>query len=266
MRQESAEEVEGYVEHIVFRNEENGYTVLSLKTGGRSLTCTGVFGSISEGESLALKGSYTEHALYGRQFRADSYEIRVPQDAAAIERYLSSGVIRGIKSALAARIVKKFGADTLKIMEEEPERLAEIKGISEKKAREIAVQMQEKAEQRSAMLFLAEYGISISLGVKIYQHYGERLYGVIRENPYRMAEEVPGVGFKTAMRLPGKQGFRRMMIFGFAAACFISLHRHRRKAIAFFPRNSCFPERSPFWESETSIWTGFSRIWQWSVR
>src|SRR5699024_5657481 len=127
MRQESAEEVEGYVEHIVFRNEENGYTVLSLKTGGRSLTCTGVFGSISEGESLALKGSYTEHALYGRQFRADSYEIRVPQDAAAIERYLSSGVIRGIKSALAARIVKKFGADTLKIMEEEPECLAEIR-------------------------------------------------------------------------------------------------------------------------------------------
>lgn len=109
MRQESAEEVEGYVEHIVFRNEENGYTVLSLKTGGRSLTCTGVFGSISEGESLALKGSYTEHALYGRQFRADSYEIRVPQDAAAIERYLSSGVIRGIKSALAARIVKNLG-------------------------------------------------------------------------------------------------------------------------------------------------------------
>ena len=240
MRQESAEEVEGYVEHIVFRNEENGYTVLSLKTGGRSLTCTGVFGSISEGESLALKGSYTEHALYGRQFRADSYEIRVPQDAAAIERYLSSGVIRGIKSALAARIVKKFGADTLKIMEEEPERLAEIKGISEKKAREIAVQMQEKAEQRSAMLFLAEYGISISLGVKIYQHYGERLYGVIRENPYRMAEEVPGVGFKTADEIARKAGIQADDDFRIRSGLLYILAQASAEGHCFLPKEQLF--------------------------
>lgn len=202
------ETVEGYVEHIIFRNDDNGYTVLNLITDGSELTCTGVFGSISEGETIAVKGTYTEHALYGQQFRVESYEIKIPEDAAAIERYLGSGAIKGIKTALAARIVRRFGADTLRIMEEEPERLAEIKGISEKKAREIAAQMEEKTELRSAMLFLSQYGISVSLSAKIYQHYGDRIYSIIRENPYRMAEEVAGIGFKTADEIAAKAGIR----------------------------------------------------------
>ncbi|MGI6007854.1 MAG: ATP-dependent RecD-like DNA helicase [Ruminococcus sp.] len=233
--------VEGYVEHIIFRNEENGYTVLQLKTQGSSLTCTGIFNSVSEGETVALRGNYTEHVLYGRQFKADSYEIRMPEDAAAIERYLSSGVIRGIKAALAARIVKKFGADTLRIMEEEPERLAEIKGISEKKAREIAAQMEEKAEQRSAMLFLSQYGISVSLGVKIYQHYGERIYSIIRENPYRMAEEVPGVGFKTADEIARKAGIHADDDFRIKSGLLYVLNQALAEGHCFLPREQlCF--------------------------
>ncbi|MGI6010633.1 MAG: ATP-dependent RecD-like DNA helicase [Ruminococcus sp.] len=233
--------VEGYVDHIIFRNEENGYTVLSLKTGGKSLTCTGIFGSISEGETIALWGGYTEHALYGRQFKAEGYEMKMPEDAAAIERYLGSGAVRGIKAALAARIVKKFGADTLKIMEEEPERLAEIKGISEKKAREIAAQMEEKAEQRSAMLFLSKYGISVSLGVKIYQHYGESVYGVIRENPYRMAEEVPGVGFKTADEIAKKAGIQADDDFRIKSGLLYVLSQASAEGHCFLPKEQlCF--------------------------
>lgn len=198
--------IEGYVEHIIFRNEENGYTVFNLMTDGSPLTCTGILQGITEGESLAVSGVYTEHSLYGQQFKVEEYEIRAPKDAAAIERYLGSGAVKGIGTALAARIVRRFGDDTMRVMEEEPERLAEIKGISEKKAREIAVQLEEKTELRSAMLFLSKYGISVSLGVKIYNHYGERIYSVLKENPYRMAEEIQGIGFKIADEIAGKVG------------------------------------------------------------
>lgn len=246
--------VEGYVEHIVFRNEENGYTVLNLKTDGSSLTCTGVFGSIAEGETVALWGGYTEHALYGRQFKTDSYEIKMPEDTLAIERYLSSGAVRGIKAALAARIVKKFGADTLKIMEEEPERLAEIKGISEKKAREIAAQMEEKAELRSAMLFLSQYGISVSLGVKIYQHYKERIYSVIRENPYRMAEEVPGVGFKTADEIAKKVGIRADDDFRIKSGLLYVLSQASAGGHCFLPKEQlCFQAASLLGVTDTDM-------------
>ena len=122
----------------------------------------------------------------------------MPEDALAVERYLGSGAIKGIGAALAARIVRRFGDDTMRIVEEEPERLAEIKGISEKKAMEIAEQMTEKADMRRAMIFLQKYGISLNLGAKIYQKYGQSVYGVLQENPYRLAEDISGVGFRIA--------------------------------------------------------------------
>ena len=127
----------GYVEHIVFRNNDNGYTVFQLVSEEEELTCVGTFPVITEGELIEATGHYTEHAVYGTQFQIQKLEIKDPEDTAAIERYLGSGVIKGIGIALAARIVRKFKEDTFRIMEEEPERLAEVKGISEKKAREI---------------------------------------------------------------------------------------------------------------------------------
>ena len=148
------ETIEGYVDHIIYRNQENGYTVASLIVDGEELTCVGTFQALSEGETICGKGRYTEHPSYGQQFSICSYETVVPQDAFAIERYLGSGAIKGIGAALAARIVRKFGDDTLRIIEEEPERLAEVKGISERKAREIAEQVEEKADMRKAMMFL----------------------------------------------------------------------------------------------------------------
>ena len=200
------ETIEGYVEHIIFRNQENGYTVASLVSDGEEITCVGTFRFLNEGETIRAKGEFTRHPSYGRQFSVSSYESVIPQDSAAMERYLGSGAIKGIGAALAARIVKKFGEDTLRIVEEEPERLAEVKGISEKKAREIAQQVEEKADMRRAMMFLGQYGISQSLGAKIYQQYKEDMYRILKENPYKMAEDILGVGFKIADEIAARIG------------------------------------------------------------
>ena len=200
------ESVKGIIEHIIFRNEENGYTVLSLRSKGKELTLVGFFQSVNEGESIEAFGRFTAHVSYGEQFKVESYEIREPEGREAVERYLGSGAIKGIGKALAARIVRKFGEDTLRILEEEPERLAEIKGISMKKARDIAKQADAQRSQRAAMLFLQQYGVSLALGVKIYTKYGEEMYSILRENPYRLAEDIDGVGFKTADAIAAKIG------------------------------------------------------------
>lgn len=200
------ETITGFVEHIVFRNEENGYTVLNLAVEEDEVTCVGVFQFISEGESVELKGEYTVHPSYGPQFQVESYAIKAPQDIVSIERYLGSGAIKGVGAALAARIVRRFKEDTFRIIEEEPERLAEIKGISERKAQEIAQQTEEKRELRQAMIFLQNYGISLTLAVKIYQTYQLDMYRIIQENPYKLAEDVTGVGFKIADEIAHKVG------------------------------------------------------------
>ena len=123
--EENLESIEGYVDHIIYRNADNGYTVLVLVCNEEEETCVGVFSDIAEGENIKAKGSYTEHPTYGRQFQVKSFEEKAPQDEVAIERYLGSGAIKGIGIALAARIVRRFKADTFRIIEEEPERLAE---------------------------------------------------------------------------------------------------------------------------------------------
>ena len=204
-----SETVTGYIDHVIFRNEDNGYTVMVLKgmEEGQELTCVGTFPAITQGVSIEASGNYTTHPVYGKQFQISSYVEKMPEDALAVERYLGSGAIKGIGAALAARIVRRFGDDTMRIVEEEPERLAEIKGISEKKAMEIAEQMTEKADMRRAMIFLQKYGISLNLGAKIYQKYGQSVYGVLQENPYRLAEDISGVGFRIADEIARKSGF-----------------------------------------------------------
>ena len=199
--------VTGYIDHIIFRNQDNGYTVLVLKSEEiEELTCVGTFEYISQGEWIEARGHYTEHPMYGQQFQIESYKEKAPEDALAMERYLGSGAIKGIGPALAARIVKKFKEDTLRIVREEPERLAEIKGISMRMAREISQQVAEKEDLQKAMIFLQQYGISLNLGVKIYQKYGNGLYHVLEENPYRLAEDITGVGFKIADEIASKIG------------------------------------------------------------
>ncbi|MCI5856689.1 MAG: AAA family ATPase [Agathobacter sp.] len=202
------ETVNGYVDHIIYRNADNGYTVLILIVDEEELTCVGTFPEIVEGENIEAKGEYTDHPTYGRQFKVASYEEKAPEDEVAIERYLGSGAIKGIGIALAARIVRRFKDDTFRIIEEEPERLAEIKGISERKAMEIAEQVNAKKDLRQAMIFLQQYGIHTNLAVKIYNTYGSEIYSILTENPYRLAEDIDGVGFRTADEIATRVGVR----------------------------------------------------------
>lgn len=200
------EQVKGYIDHIVYQNRENGYAVLSFVTEGEELICVGYFKNVEAGETLEISGSYVEHPMYGSQLKVESFRVVPPDDLVSMERYLSSGAIKGIGEALARRIIKKFQEDTFRIIEEEPERLVEVKGISERKAREIAEQMVEKKDMREAFVFLQQYGISNTLAVKIYHQYGMQLYGVMKENPYRLAEDIAGVGFKIADEIASKIG------------------------------------------------------------
>lgn len=200
------ETVTGYVDHIIFQNKENGYAVVSLEYEGEELICVGNFRSVEAGETLELKGSFVDHPVYGHQLKVESCQVVTPEDEVSMQHYLGSGAIKGIGEALAAKIVRKFGKETFRIIEEEPERLAEIKGISERKAREIALQMIEKKDMREAFVFLQKYGISNTLAVKIYNKYGMELYGIMKENPYRLAEDIDGVGFKIADEIASRIG------------------------------------------------------------
>lgn len=208
-RQQTEDEViNGYVDHIIYRNADNGYTVLVMICDEEEVTCVGTFSDIAEGENIEAHGSYMDHPMYGRQFAVKSFEEKALKDEMAIERYLGSGAIKGVGIALAARIVRRFKSDTFRIIEEEPERLAEVKGISERKAMEIADQVNAKRDLRQAMIFLQQYGISTTLAVKIYNTYGQEIYGILKENPYRMADDVDGVGFRTADEIASHVGIR----------------------------------------------------------
>ena len=198
--------VKGYVEKIKFRNEDNGYSILSVSADGDDYILVGTFPYIAEGDYIEASGRDVAHPVYGDQIQVEHYELKAPEDTASMERYLGSGAIKGVGAALAARIVKKFKADTFRIIEEEPERLAEVKGVSEKMAISISEQMEEKKEMREAMMFLQEYGISMNLALKIYREYGARLYGIIRENPYRLADDIQGIGFKMADEIARQSG------------------------------------------------------------
>lgn len=200
------ETVTGYVDHIIYQNKENGYAVIALVSEGEELVCVGSFRYVETGATLKLEGNFVEHPLYGCQLKVESVEIVQPDDQDGMARYLGSGAIKGVGEALAARIVKKFGADTFRIIEQEPERLVEVKGVSERKAREIAQQMLEKKDMREAYVFLQKYGISNTLAVKIFNRYGMELYGIMKENPYRLAEDIDGIGFKKADEIAARMG------------------------------------------------------------
>lgn len=202
------ETLAGFIGHIVYQNPENGYAVVDLVCGEEEITCVGMFHNISEGETVELVGEYTTHPSYGKQFKMASFSAKPPEDLVSIERYLGSGAVKGVGAALAGRIVKRFQEDTLRILEEEPERLAEVKGISERKAREIAEQVTGKQEMRQAMIFLQQYGITQNLAMKIYQAYGREMYGILKENPYQMADDIQGVGFRIADEIASRIGIR----------------------------------------------------------
>lgn len=229
--------IQGYVEKIVFRNSENGYTVMSVSSKSDETTCVGIFHFINEGEFIEVRGNYTSHASYGEQFNVSEYEILAPEDEISMIRYLGSGAIKGIKVSTATKIVNRFKKDTFRIMEEEPERLAEIKGISLKKAMDISEQISEKKDMRKAMIFLQQYGISLSLAVKIYNFYGPGIYELIKKNPYKIADDISGIGFKIADEIAAKVGISTDSDFRIKSGILYALIQESLNGHVYLPYN-----------------------------
>lgn len=228
----------GFVENITFRNEENGYTVMTLSVakGEEELTCVGSFPFLSLGDYIEVNGEEITHPLYGEQLKVTSYIHMEPEDTESMERYLGSGAIKGVGKTLASRVIKKFGEKTFEIIGNEPERLAEVKGISMRLAGEIQKQFYEKQEMRQAMMTLQKYGITGSLAAKIYTFYGQRMYRVLRENPYKIAEDINRIGFKTTDEIARRVGFDRNSDFRIRAGILYVLSGAVANGHVFLPR------------------------------
>ena len=246
------ETVTGYVDHIVFRNEENGYTVFNLDNDDGEVTCVGNFNFINEGEMLELQGEYVNHNVYGNQFKVSAYQVKEPEDLISIERYLGSGAVKGVGAALAARIVRRFKEDTFRIIDEEPERLSEIKGISERKAREIAEQVEEKKDLRKAMIYLQKYGISTKLAAKIYKYYGMKVYKVLEENPYQLADNIEGVGFRTADEIASRIGIHTDSDYRIKSGIFYTLQQAAGEGHIYLPQDVLLKRAGALLEVEIS--------------
>lgn len=245
--------VSGYVERIKYRNEENGYSILDVSADGLDYVLVGTFPYISEGDFIEATGRNVDHPVYGDQIQVESYELKAPEDTASMERYLGSGAIRGVGTALAARIVRRFKADTFRIIEEEPERLAEVKGISEKMARAISEQMEAKKEMRQAMMFLQDYGISMNLALKIYNEYGTRMYGIIKENPYRLADDIQGVGFKMADEIAQKVGIFTDSDFRIRSGIYYTLLQFVTNGHTYLPQEELLAAASELLHVDPSV-------------
>ena len=241
-------ELTGYVSRIKFRSPKNGYTVLMVDTDEDDVCCVGNLADVNEGDCLCMKGSFGVHAVYGEQFLVESYEIKEPEDVNAMERYLASGAIKGVGAKLAARIVRRFKEDTFRIMEEEPERLSEVAGISERSARAIYEQFSEKKEMRNAMVYLQQYGISNALAVKIFEKYHGQMKEVLQENPYRLAEDIEGVGFRIADDIARRIGLKSDSDYRVRAGIFYTLLQAGNNGHVYLPEEELFLQASELLE------------------
>ncbi|MCR5302836.1 MAG: ATP-dependent RecD-like DNA helicase [Lachnospiraceae bacterium] len=230
--------ISGFIEHIIFSNRDNGYTVFSLTTDTEEITCVGALHAVGVGESVRLTGEYVTHDLYGRQFAFSGYEVIRAGDEASILRYLSSGAVKYIGPSTAKKIVDAFGKDTFRIMEEEPEMLAGIKGISMKRAQEIGAIVTSMQDLRKVMIYLQKFGISASLANRIYARYGAEVYSVMDENPYRLAEDIEGVGFKTADDIALSAGIRADSPFRIRSGILYTLSLATGQGHIFLPKES----------------------------
>ncbi len=235
MDYEAVKYVEGFVDNIIFRNEDNGYTVFNIIYKGEEVTCVGVLSYINAGEFITATGEFVKHAIYYMQFSIKTYEFKTPEDAKSVKRYLASGAVKGIGEKMADRIVSTFGDDTFRIMEEEPERLAEIKGISMAKAMDIAAQLNDKQDMRKVMMFLQKYGINMNLSNKIFKQYGNRIYTIIEQNPYKLADDIDGVGFKTADEIAVKVGIKVDSEFRIKSGIFYVLNQAAMQGHIYLP-------------------------------
>lgn len=199
-------EMDGIIDHIVYKNEENGYVVAKLKCNKDMVSIVGYIPFLKEGQQVKIQGEWTVHQTFGQQIKVDNCEEIVPSTTDGIEKYLASGLIKGIGPVTAKKIVEKFGTDSLDIIEMNPERLTEIEGIGSKKAEAIAESAREKRELQKVMVFLQAHGISTNYGIKIYKRYGNDAIKLVKENPYRLCEDISGIGFKTSDKIARSLG------------------------------------------------------------
>ena len=235
LQEEQETTIEGFVEKIIFRNSDNGYTVLSLHRKSGDVTCVGETFDLDEGEYIEAAGVWTVHPVYDRQFKISAYQVKIPEDITSVRRYLGSGAIKGIGEKMAARIVKKFGQDTLHVLEEEPERLAEVKGISSEGAMKISAQVIEKRQMRDCLMALTQYGIGMKLATDVYGCYGEDTLTVLQKNPYRLAEDVAGIGFGTADEIARKTGVELTSDFRIRAGILYTLQTASGEGSTYLP-------------------------------
>ena len=229
------EKLRGYVEKIIFQNPATGFTVISVEENGESTVCAGALQGINAGEYMEFTGEFVIHPRFGLQFHSDQGRIIVPEGLDAVERYLGSGAVKGIGPVLARRIIEKFGEDTLRILDEEPERLAEINGISRRKAQEIAAVQEEKKDLRNVCIYLAEYGISNAMAVKLFGLYDQDIYTIIRDNPYQLADEVSGIGFRKADEIARRTGVDPGSDFRIRACIVYVLQRALNQGNVYLP-------------------------------
>lgn len=253
-------QIKGYVEKIIYTNSDNGHTILDVSLTSdeikrlqaecpdyaddidEEVVCVGTLHLINAGEYVVFNGDFTVHQTYGLQFKVTSYEESRPEDMDSIERYLGSGAIKGVGPALAARIVRHFKMDTFRVIEENPEELSQVKGISNRMAMEIADQVAEKKGMRNAMLFLGKLGIGMNLAVKIYKEYGEKVYEIIENNPYKLADDMEGVGFKIADEIARNSGMELDSPFRIKSGILYALSAAVSAGHTYYPMDALIEE------------------------
>lgn len=253
-------QIKGYVERIIYTNSDNGHTILDVSLTSdeikrlqaecpdyaddidEEMVCVGTLHLINAGEYVVFNGDFTVHQTYGLQFKVTSYEESRPEDMDSIERYLGSGAIKGVGPALAARIVRHFKMDTFRVIEENPEELSQVKGISNRMAMEIADQVAEKKGMRNAMLFLGKLGIGMNLAVKIYKEYGEKVYEIIENNPYKLADDMEGVGFKIADEIARNSGMELDSPFRIKSGILYALSAAVSAGHTYYPMDALIEE------------------------
>ena len=253
-------QIKGYVEKIIYTNSDNGHTILDVSLTSdeikrlqaecpdyaddidEEMVCVGTLHLINAGEYVVFNGDFTVHQTYGLQFKVSSYEESRPEDMDSIERYLGSGAIKGVGPALAARIVRHFKMDTFRVIEENPEELSQVKGISNRMAMEIADQVAEKKGMRNAMLFLGKLGIGMNLAVKIYKEYGEKVYEIIENNPYKLADDMEGVGFKIADEIARNSGMELDSPFRIKSGILYALSAAVSAGHTYYPMDALIEE------------------------
>ncbi|MCH5154205.1 MAG: ATP-dependent RecD-like DNA helicase [Clostridiales bacterium] len=233
--------ITGSVEEIKFRNEENGWTVLLLDVDGEPVTACGTLPPVTPGDCVELDGEFVIHPKFGMQFKASSARTKMPHTVYGIIKFLSSGLIEGVGEKTAARITEKFGENTIEIMESEPERLAEVKGISAAKAQKISEAFNALRAERDAIMFLAGYGISVNLAIKLYAVYGAATVATVKTNPYILVEDVGGIGFLTADKIAQSMGVERLSEFRMRAGLLYALKSAcEKEGNTYLPRDKIF--------------------------